>query len=91
MLACYASAHGYTLVDRRLYLPRAWCADEHPALRAACGVPTEVTFRTRPALAVEMITALHERGSLPFRWVLGAESVGVSPPFLDQVAGLGLG
>src|SRR5215217_4496912 len=33
VVACYASQHGYTLVDRRLFLPQAWFDDAHRHLR----------------------------------------------------------
>ncbi len=91
VLACYASAKDYTLVDRRLYLPERWFTEDFRPQRRACGVPVDAVFQTRPALAVAMIAALRERGALPFRWVLGDESFGVSTAFLDRVADLGLG
>jgi len=90
VLACYASAKGYTLVDRRLYLPDRWFTEDFCPQRAACGVPADAVFQTRPMLAVAMVSALHERGALPFSWVLGDESFGVSTPFLDQIGALGL-
>src|SRR5437764_14487443 len=34
IVACYASARGYTLVDRRLYLPARWFSEFPMALRA---------------------------------------------------------
>jgi len=91
VLACYASAKGDTLVDRRLYLPNRWFTEGFRPHRRACGVPADAVFQTRPARAVAMIAALRERGALPFRWVLGDESFGVNTAFLDQVAALGLG
>src|SRR3954470_24511691 len=49
----YASSRGATLLDRRLYLPAAWFADDHAAVRDDCGVPATVAFRTRAQLAAE--------------------------------------
>lgn len=45
----YASCHGYTLIDREVYLPRGWTDD--PARCAAAGVPEQVRFATKIALA----------------------------------------
>ncbi len=50
----YATAVGHGLIDRALYLPRCWAED--PDRRTAAGVPAEVGFATKPALARQMIT-----------------------------------
>src|SRR5262249_15833385 len=49
----YASAHGHTLLDRRLYLPEEWTND--PQRMAAAGVPAGVVFRTKPELGLELV------------------------------------
>ena len=82
----YASRHGQTLLDRRLYLPRAWVQDEAFAQRRLkCGVPEEVIFQTKPALLLEMVAAIHALGILPFRWLTCDEAFGRDSTFLDQV------
>jgi SRSO17 transposase len=49
----YASARGHTFLDRALYLPAGW-TDDRDRCRAA-GIPDEVAFATKPALAQAML------------------------------------
>src|SRR5205085_8191901 len=51
----YASARGATLLDRRLYVPAAWFVAEARARREACGIPTDLEFRTKAQLAADMV------------------------------------
>src|SRR5215218_1544128 len=51
VVACYASARGYTLVDRRLFLPQAWFDDAHRHLRSECGVPRDLVFQSHTEVA----------------------------------------
>jgi SRSO17 transposase len=82
----YASQHGYTLLDRRLYLPQEWVEDPaYAQRRAKCGVPATTAFKTQPTLALEMVQGLHQAGVLPFRWLTCDEAFGRDTAFLDQV------
>jgi len=86
----YASRKGYTLLDRRLYLPEEWVRDAaYAERRQKCGVPPEVTFQTKPELAWAMLQALHAAGTLRGRWLTCDEAFGRDTCFLDRVAGLG--
>ncbi len=69
----YASRRGHAFVDRALYLPEAWC-DDRPRCRAA-GIPDDVAFRTKPALAREMLERALDAG-VPAAWVTGDEVYG---------------
>ena len=85
----YSSPQGYTLLDARLYLPESWFAAEMATRRALCGIPDDVSFQTKPELALEMLQALVRRGRLPFQWVAADALYGDTPAFLDGVAELG--
>jgi SRSO17 transposase len=64
----YASAQGYALIDRELYLPAEWAQDQ--ARRVEAGVPQRVAFATKPELARQMLERAFEAG-VPARWVTG--------------------
>jgi len=85
----YASRKGYSIVDGRLYMPEAWFDAAHADLRKRCGVPEELTFKTKPALALELLQAAFQRGNLPCRWVAADALYGDTPTFRDGVAQLG--
>jgi SRSO17 transposase len=82
----YCSAKGHTFMDRRLFLPEEWADDR--ARREEAGVPEEVVFRTKPELALEMLTVAVNEG-VPFRWVGGDSVYGDSPTFVQGVRQLG--
>src|SRR5215475_11216165 len=84
----YASSHGHTFLDRRLYMPESWFDKEHAAKRKKCGVPKKLVFKTEPILGLEMIKAINQAGIVPFRWVNADEHYGMNPDFLDGVAEL---
>jgi SRSO17 transposase len=87
----YASQGGYTLLDRRLYLPQAWVADADCAeRRKQCGVPEKIAFQTKPAWGWEMIRAVVDDQQLRGRWVTCDEAFGRDTAVLDHVAGSGL-
>ena len=82
----YASQHGYTLLDRRLYMPRDWLEDEAYAKRLhQCGVPEDLTFKTKKELALSMVKGVATAGSLRYRWLTCDEFFGRDSGFLDGV------
>src|SRR3954469_6737442 len=74
VFAAYASRHGHAFIDRALYLPKAWTDD--PARLASAHVPNDLSFATKPRIAVQMI----ERAlaaNVPFAWVAADAVYGV--------------
>jgi SRSO17 transposase len=84
----YAAARGHTLIDRELYLPQSWTAD--PQRLTDAGVPDDIDFLTKPALATGMLTrALH--AGVPARWVAGDEVYGNDPGLRAECEAQGIG
>jgi SRSO17 transposase len=69
----YASGKGRALIDRELYLPKAWADD--PVRRAAAGVPEQVQFATKITQARRMLTRAHAAG-VPAAWATADEFYG---------------
>jgi SRSO17 transposase len=80
----YASAKGRAFLDRDLYLPREWAEDA--ARRREAGVPAEVAFATKPALAQRMLERAFAAG-VPAAWVTGDEVYGDDGGFRRWLAG----
>lgn len=56
----YATPRGHALIDRALYMPQSWIDD--PARRAEAGVPTDLDFATKPALATGLLERALDAG-----------------------------
>ena len=69
----YAAPAGRTFLDRELYLPRAWIED--PARCAQAGIGADVEFRTKPELALAMLTRALD-AAVPAGWVTADEIYG---------------
>jgi SRSO17 transposase len=82
-----ATEHASLPVAYRLYLPEAWAAD--PARRASAGVPEEVEFRTKPAIALEQIDRALA-GGVPPGVVVTDAGYGNDTDFRDGITARGL-
>ncbi|MCK9931698.1 IS701 family transposase [Frankia sp. Mgl5] len=84
----YAADRGHTFIDRALYLPKSWTGD--PYRLAAAGVPDGTGFRTKPALAREMLARAFDAGT-PAGWVAADEVYGQDPKLRADLARRGVG
>ena len=74
-------------IGARLYLPEKWM--QNPERCRAAGVPAEVTFATKPEIALELIRyAIADQ--VPRAPVLGDNAYGINGPFRDGLRELGL-
>ena len=74
-------------IDFELYLPTDWA--NSPERRKEARIPPEVTFKTKPQLALEMITRAMKQ-HVPPGVVLGDTAYGSSSEFRQGVRSLGL-
>jgi SRSO17 transposase len=82
----YASRKGHSFLDARLYIPEEWFEETHRVPRQMCGVPKELSYQTKPEIALALLEHALERGALPFQWVAADELYGDSPVFRDGIA-----
>ncbi|WP_067684265.1 IS701 family transposase [Nocardia miyunensis] len=84
----YATAAGHAFIDRALYLPKSWSSD--PARCQRAGVPGDVRFATKPALAKRLIIDALDAGA-PAGWVTGDEVYGGDPKLRCALESRGTG
>jgi SRSO17 transposase len=69
----YASPKGHVGIDRALFVPQEWFAE--PARCQEAGLPADLTHRTKPQLAWELVKRALDSG-VPARWVVADEVYG---------------
>jgi SRSO17 transposase len=86
-----ASHGGDSVLDRRLSVPQAWREDEAFAKRRHnCGLPPDLSCKTKPQLGWDMMRAVVDHQVLRCRGVTGDEGLGRDGALLAQVASSGL-
>ena len=90
LFLAHVGPQGRALVDKRLYLPAAWCVDAHRC--DAAHVPAaQRRYQAKTDLALEMLVQAQARGHLGAPWVAADAAFGMSPSFREGVAAAGLG
>jgi SRSO17 transposase len=82
-----ATHHASFPVAWRLYLPESWASD--PERRKATGIPDEIGFQTKPAIALAQIRQAVEQG-IPPAPVLADSAYGNETRFREGISELGL-
>ena len=65
----YASNHGYGLIDYKLYMPQVWFSQEYANRRAKNRVPSDLKFKTKNKMVLEMVTEIVESGKFPAKYI----------------------
>jgi len=84
----YHSIKGHALIDRELYLPKCWTEDRQRCDEA--GIPEEIKFATKPALARRMLRRAFEAGFIA-SWVTADEVYGCDSKFRELLVNKGIG
>jgi SRSO17 transposase len=85
VFAAYTSPYGYSLIDKRLFIPEKWFTKEYKERRDNCNLPKDYVFKSKPQLAAEMLSNTSKEDILPFRYVLADSIYGNSPDFINAV------
>jgi SRSO17 transposase len=85
VFSAYASSQGYSLVDKRLFIPEKWFGDEYMKKREKCNFPKDLAFKTKPQLAVEMLDDIIEQDILQVKYITADSIYGNSPDFITAV------
>jgi SRSO17 transposase len=82
---------GPGLLDHRLFLPESWCTSTREAKcrRDAAHIPDDVTFRTKPQIAAELIRNVAVLDQVKLDWVVGDSEYGRAGHLLDELELLG--
>jgi SRSO17 transposase len=82
-----ATKHEHVPIDFALYMPKSWTADEERRKKAR--VPDDLVFKTKPELALDLITSAVE-DKIPGEIVLVDAAYGGSSDFRNTVRMFGL-
>ncbi len=81
----YVSNGGYGLLTGQLYVPEKWFTDEYEERRIKCHFPQELTFKTKPQIALGLLQKAEASGVFTGSWVGVDSFFGSNPEFLDAV------
>ena len=81
----YASSKGYGLLSAQLYMPESWFGEEQKQRREYNLVPEDLTFQTKPQIALHLIQKIAETGFFPAKWIGCDATFGSDSHFLHSL------
>jgi SRSO17 transposase len=78
---------GSALIDHQSFLPESWCevTSEANDRRDRAHIPEDVTFRTKPRIAAELVRNVAVLGQVELDWVVADDEYGRAGHFLDEL------
>ena len=74
---------GSALLEHQLYLPHEWARDRRR--RKQTRVPQDVSFQTKPQIAIEQTRRVRANGEVQFDWITADELYGRNGDFMDAL------
>jgi SRSO17 transposase len=81
----YSSSKGYGLLTSQLYMPQEWFSPAYAKRRKDTLVPSDLTFQTKPQIALALIKEIVEKNLLGTRWIGCDATFGSDPTFLASL------
>ena len=80
----YAGSQGYGLIDYELYMPKIWFSQEYTERWSKSGIPSNLQFKTKNEMALNMVTKIVESGKFPAKYIGLDAGFGCDYTLLDR-------
>ena len=80
-----AGKNGWTLLGCQLFMPKSWFDEDHADLRAACGVPEGLEYKTKNQIAMDMIREFTSMDGFQGKYVGFDSAFGRDHALLDSI------
>jgi len=81
----YSSPKGYGLLTCQLYMPELWFSKEYQQRRKDNLVPEDLSFHTKPHIALDLINKVGKTNLFPARWIGCDATFGSDLTFLKSL------
>ena len=82
----YSGPKGYGLISKQLFMPEKWFGEDYAQRRKDCVVPDDLTFQTKPQIAVDLIHKIEQSGLFKAKWIGMDCLYGNSKEFLEAIS-----
>lgn len=82
----YSGSKGYGLISTQLFMPEKWFGQDYAQKRRDCAVPDDLTFQTKPQIALDLIHKVEQSGLFKAKWIGMDCLYGNSKEFLEAIS-----
>ncbi|MFZ3129734.1 MAG: transposase, partial [Desulfosporosinus sp.] len=73
-------------ISKQLFMPEKWFGEDYAQLRKDCAVPDDLTFRTKPQIALDLIHKIEQSGLFKAKWIGMDCLYGNSKEFIEAIS-----